>query len=215
MVTEKVYPKIFMWMFIGLLITFLTGYIVSINENMLYKVFSGAGCIILAIIEIALVIFLSARIKKMKPMTAKISFILYSFVSGLTFSAIFVTYELTSIIFVFGITAFLFGIFALLGYVLKIDLSKFGIFLLMALLGIIVCGILSIFIHNETFNFIITAASLLIFLGYIVYDINRIKNSLDEFPEEDNLAIFGALQLYLDFINVMIRLLEFFGKRRD
>lgn len=215
MVTEKVYPKIFMWMFIGLLITFLTGYIVSINENMLYKVFSGAGCIILAIIEIALVIFLSARIKKMKPMTAKISFILYSFVSGLTFSAIFVTYELTSIIFVFGITAFLFGIFALLGYVLKIDLSKFGIFLLMALLGIIVCGILSIFIQNETFNFIITAASLLIFLAYIVYDINRIKNTLDEFTEEDNLAIFGALQLYLDFINVMIRLLEFFGKRRD
>ena len=87
---NRVYTKVFMWMFIGLLVTFLTGYIVSINENMLINIFGKSTWMFLSVADVILVIVLSARIRKMNALTAKIMFIIYSFVSGLTFSAIFV-----------------------------------------------------------------------------------------------------------------------------
>ena len=105
---KNVYSKVFGWMFIGLLLTFLTGYTVANNTRMLLFVFQGSSWLIFAIIELALVIFLSARLHKMSPITAKICFALYSIVTGLTFSSIFLVYEMESIIYVFGITALLF-----------------------------------------------------------------------------------------------------------
>ena len=93
MENNKVFGKVFMWMFIGLLITFLTGYVVSSNDNMLYNIFSGGTYFILIIIELVLVVYLSARIHKMQVTTARIVFILYSFVSGLTFGSIFIVFK--------------------------------------------------------------------------------------------------------------------------
>ena len=113
-------------MFAGLLVTFITGYTVSINENMLYNIFSGGTYILIVVVELLLVIILSARIAKLKSTTAKILFLLYSFTTGLTFGSIFVVYELTSIMLIFLITSLLFGIFALIGYKTDIDLSKFS-----------------------------------------------------------------------------------------
>ena len=109
---NKIFSKIFFWMFIGLAITFGVGYYVSLNENMLFNIFSRYY-IFFVIAEIAVVIWLSARINKMQPTTAKILFCLYSFITGLTFSSIFVVYQMTSIVMVFGITALIFLIFAL------------------------------------------------------------------------------------------------------
>ena len=198
---NKIFSKIFFWMFIGLAITFGIGYYVSLNSNMLYNVFSKYY-IFLVIAEIAVVIWLSARIRKMRPTTTKILFCLYSFLTGLTFSSIFVLYEITSIISIFGITAIIFLIFALIGYFTKIDLTKFGVYLFMGLLGVIICSIINMF-------------ALIIFIAYIAYDIQIIKRNLYTFEEQDNLAIFGALQLYLDFINIFLRLLQLFGRSRD
>lgn len=212
---KKVYTKIFMWMFIGLLVTFLTGYIVSINENMLINIFGKSTWIFLSIIEVILVIVLSARIRKMNALTAKIMFIVYSFVSGLTFSSIFVTYELESIMYVFGITSVLFGTFALIGHFTKIDLSKFSIILLMGLIGIIICGIIGMFIQNETFDITICIIGIVIFTLYIIYDMHKIKYLFNSFDNEDNLAICCALELYLDFINLFLRLISLLGKHRD
>lgn len=217
MESKSLYAKVFMWMFIGLLVTFLTGYIVSINENMLINIFGKNIWIFLTIAELILVMVLSARIRKMKAITAKIMFIVYSFVSGLTFSSIFVVYQLESIMYVLGITAGLFGIFSLIGYFTKIDLSKMGIFLLMGLIGIIVCGIINMFIQSETFDLAICIISIVIFIFtlYIIFDINRIKSLYNCFDDEDNLAICCALQLYLDFVNIFLDLLRLFGKNRD
>lgn len=212
--SNKVFSKVFMWMFIGLAITFGIGYYVSVNPNMLFNVF-GSYYLVLAIAEIVVVIWLSARIRKMKPMTAKILFCLYSFLTGLTFSSIFVVYEISSIIYVFGITAILFLIFALIGYFTKIDLTKIGVYLFMALLGVIICSIINIFVGSETFDLGITIVCLIVFIIYIAYDMQIIKRNLYLIPEEDNLAIYGALQLYLDFINIFLRLLQLFGKSRD
>lgn len=199
----------------GLLLTFLTGYIVSVNENMLINIFGKSTWIFLSIIEVILVIILSARIRKMNALTAKIMFIVYSFVSGLTFSSIFVAYELESIMYVFGITSLLFGLFALVGHFTKIDLSKFSIILLMGLIGIIICGIIGMFIQNETFDITICIIGIVIFTLYIVYDMHKIKHLFNSFDNEDNLAICCALELYLDFINLFLRVISLIGKHRD
>ena len=212
--SNKIFSKVFFWMFIGLAITFGIGYYVSINDVMLYNVFSKYY-IFLIIAELVVVIWLSARIRKMKPMTAKILFCLYSLITGLTFSSIFVVYKITSIVYVFGITSLIFLIFALIGYFTKIDLTKLGIYLFMALLGVIICSVINLFVGSETFDFGITIVCLLVFIAYIAFDIQVIKRNLYLIPEEDNLAIYGALQLYLDFINIFLRLLRIFGNSRD
>lgn len=212
---NKVYSKVFGWMFIGLLLTFLTGYTVANNLNMLLFVYEGNKWIIFSIIEIVLVIFLTARIQKMSSITAKICFVIYSIVTGLTFSSIFLTYELGSIIYVFGITALLFGIFALFGHFTKMNLSKISTYLFMGLLGILICGIINIFVGNETFDIVICIVGVIIFLGYTAYDIKKINYLLQSFDNEDNLAIYGALELYLDFINLFLKLLRLFAKRND
>lgn len=209
---NQIFTKVFMWMFIGLLITFGTGYYISLNSNMFYNVFSKYY-IFLAIIEIGVAIFLSVRIRKMNPMTAKILYLLYTFLTGLTFSAIFVAYKVTSIIFVFGISALIFGIFAAIGYFTKLDLSKIGIYLLMILIGIILCSIINIFIKSETFNLALVIVCLILFIIYVAYDIQVIKRNMYGIPDEENLAIYGAFQLYIDFINIFIRLLQLFGDR--
>lgn len=214
MLDNKVFSKVFMWMFIGLAITFGTAYYVSVNPNMLFNVF-GSYYWILIIAEIVVVIWLSARIRKMKATTAKILFCLYSFLTGLTFSSIFVVYQITSIVYVFGITAFIFLIFALIGYFTKIDLTKLGIYLFMALLGVLICIIINAFIKSAAFDLGLTIICLIIFIIYIAYDIQIIKRNLYMITEEDNLAIYGALQLYLDFINIFLRLLQLFGRSRD
>ncbi len=208
--------KTFGWMFIGLLVTFITGYVISMNPNMLLNVMSTTGLILIVIIEFALVIFLSARITKTKPITAKISFLLYSFVSGLTFSSIFVVYEITSIMFVFLITAILFAVMAAIGAFTKVDLTKMGTYLFMALLGVILCTIVNIFLNSPSFDLIISIVVILIFIGFTAYDVQKIKNLSEmNLIAEDNLAIYGALELYLDYINLFLHLLRFFGNNND
>ena len=211
---NKIFSKIFFWMFIGLAITFGIGYYVSLNENMLYNVFSKYY-IFLIIAELVVVIWLSARIRKMNPTTAKLLFCVYSFLTGLTFSSIFVVYKMTSIVMVFGISALIFLVFALIGYYTKLDLTKIGTYLFMALFGIIICSIINIFVGSETFDLTLTVICLIVFIIYVAYDIHIIKRNLYMIPEEDNLAIYGALQLYLDFINIFLRLLQLFGRSRD
>lgn len=211
---NKFLSKVFLWMFIGLLVTFATGYTVSVNENMLYNIFSGGTYFLIVLVELVLVIVLSARITKLKSTTAKILFLLYSFVTGLTFGVIFVVYELTSIMTIFLITAMLFGLFALIGYKTNVDLSKFGTYLLMMLVGIIICIIINIFLNNSTFDMFISCISVIVFLGFTAYDIQKVKYLEGQVPE-DNLAIIGALELYLDFINIFLDLLKLFGKSKD
>ncbi len=210
---NNVFKKVYMWMFIGLLLTFATGYFVSINENMAYKVYNLYW--VLAIIEIILVIVLSARIGKMNITTSRIMFLTYSFVSGLTFSSVFIAYDMRSIIIVFLISSLLFLIFAILGYTTKLDLTSVGTFLLMALIGIVICSIINIFVGNGTFEIVICSISILIFLGFTAYDVNKIKQLQDIYPDEDSLAIVGALELYLDFINIFLDLLRIVANNRD
>lgn len=211
---EKVLSKVFLWMFVGLMITFLTGYYVSYNPNMLYNIFMTNSYYLIMIGELLLVIFLSARINKMNFITAMLSFLGYSVLSGLTFSCIFVLFEVTSIIYIFGLTSLLFIIFAIFGYFTKIDLTKLGNILLIGLIGLIIISIVNLFIMNNVVDFVTLIVGLLIFILFIAYDIQKIKNLINSNYDEDKVAIMGALQLYLDFINIFLRLIQIFGSRR-
>lgn len=211
---NKIYSKIYLWLFIGLLVTFLTGVYTTTNEAALSVIFSKGYYWIFVLIELGLAIFLSARIHKMQPTTAKISYLLYTFFSGLTFSSLFIVYKLESIILVFAIAAVLFLVFALIGHFAKLDLSKIGTYLLMMLIGIIICTIINLFLQNSTFDIVISCISVVAFLGFIAYDIQKIKR-LNGYLAEDNLAVIGAFELYLDFINIFIDLLRLFGKSDD
>jgi len=211
---NKIYSKVYLWLFVGLLITFLTGAYTATNEAALSVIFSKGYYWIFALIELGLAIFLSARIHKMQPTTAKTLYLIYTFFSGLTFASLFIVYKLESIILVFGVTSLLFLIFALIGHFTKLDLSKVGTYLIMMLVGVIICTIINIFLQNSTFDIVISAVSVIIFLGFIAYDVQKIKR-LNGYLAEDNLAIIGAFELYLDFINVFIDLLRLFGKSDD
>lgn len=206
--------KVFGWMFAGLLVTFLTGYYISLNEYALAKIFSGIGYILMIAIELGLVIFLSARIRKMKPTTARICFLLYSFITGITFGGIFIIYELTSIVYAFLITAIVFGLCALLGKFSKIDFTKFGTYLYIGLFAVIICSVVNIFLKAPIINTVLSGAIIIIFMGLTAYDIQKIKKMEGTIPEE-NLPIYGALELYLDFINLFVEILKIVGKAKD
>ena len=212
---NKIFAKIFLWMFLGLMLTFGVAYYISTQDNIVYNLFSNSKYLIIWIIEIVVVVVLSARINKLSLMSARILFLLYSFLTGITVSSIFIIYSIGSIIYVFLIAAILFLIFGLIGYFTKLDITKIGSILFMALIGSLICIIINMFINNEAFDLGISIVMILIFLGYIAYDINIIKRNLYNIEDEDKLAIYGALELYLDFINLFLRLLSLFGKSRD
>lgn len=214
MENNKLFTKIYGWMFLGLMISAITGYYVSTNGNMLYNIFDKGMYWILALAEIVVCIWLSAGIRKMQPMTAKILFYLYSFLTGLTFSAIFVAYEMNSIVLIFGMTSALFAVMALIGKYTNLDLTKMGTILFIGLIGIVIASLINIIIGSETIDILVTIVGIIIFIGYIAYDVQKIKYIAASL-EEDKAAIICAFELYLDFINLFIKLLRLFGKSKD
>ena len=212
---SKFFSKVFVWMFIGLAITFCTGALVASNPKALGTIFSFGGYIGIVIIELILVFVLSAFVHKMSPIAAKISFIVYSVVSGLTFSSIFVVYEIESIMVVFLMAAAIFFVLALIGYFTKADITKIGTILLVSLIVTIVLSIINIFVMSSSFNLVICLLALAIFMAYVCYDVQKLKAYYSNGLSNDNMVIYGALELYLDFINIFLRLLQLFGKSKD
>lgn len=204
--------KVFQWFGIGLLVTFLVAYFVSTNVSLLSFIFTGYTYLIIILLELGIAIWLSTRIRSMSSGLTKGLYIGYSALTGLTFSSIFVVYEISSIIWIFLVTAIVFGLFSLVGKSSKVDLSGFGIYLLIALLALVILEVINLFVLSDTLNMTVCIISLVVFVGYIAYDIQRI---VQNYEETDNMAVIGAFDLYLDFINIFLRLLQLFGKERD
>ncbi len=204
--------KVFRWFGLGLLVTFLVAFLVSTNIQALTFIFSGSIYWIIFILELVLAIWLTSRIHSMSSGTAKALYIGYSALTGLTFSSIFVVYEITSIIWIFLASALVFIIFSWLGKSDKFDLSNYGLYLFIALLGAIILEVINLFLMNNTLNMVLCVVVLCIFVGYVAYDVQKI---IRRYEETDNMAVIGAFDLYLDFINIFLRLLQLFGKERD
>lgn len=211
---NNVYYRMFLWLFVGLLITFISGYSLSLNKELLYSILV-IGLIPIIIIEILIAIFMGLRIKKMNPITAKICYIIYSVTTGITFGTIFLEYKLLSIMSIFLVSAIMFALLAIYGYTTKKDLTKFSTILVVALISMIVVSILNLLVFKSTtLELLLSILSIFIFLGYIAYDMRNIKYLMNSLGEE-KASIYGAFQLYLDFINLFIRLIELFGKNKD
>lgn len=211
-VMRKVYGK----MTLGLLATALTSYLMLSSPALLTMLFSSTFSIwILFAVELGLVIYLSARIDKLSTGTATALFYAYSILNGVSLTPIFLVYTGVSIATTFAITAGTFGAMTIFGYVTRQDLSKIGSFLIMALFGLIVCALVNLFFQNTMFELLISCAGVLIFVGLTAWDTQAIKRMSAEADPSmvGKIATMGALTLYLDFINLFLYLLRFFGNR--
>lgn len=211
-VMRQVYGK----MTLGLLATALTSFLMLSSPALLNMLFSTTATIwILFAAELALVIYLSARIDKLSTGAATALFYAYSILNGVTLTPIFLAYTGVSIATTFAITAGTFGAMTIFGYVTRQDLSKFGSILFMALIGLILCAVVNMFLHNSMFDLLISGAGVLIFVGLTAWDTQSIKRMCAEADSETKgkVATMGALSLYLDFINLFLYLLRFFGNR--
>lgn len=211
--------RVYSWMTIGLLLTAVVAYFVAITPEAINLIFSNRWVFyILLLAELGAVIYLSTMISKMSASTATFVFLGYSILSGITFSAIFLAFTLSSIGMTFAITAGMFGIMSLYGYVTKTDLTTVGNIAFMGLIGIILASLVNLFFQNPMADWIITYIGIIVFVALTAYDTQKIKeyNIIgNEGTEDDHKeSIMGALTLYLDFVNLFLKLLNLFGKRR-
>lgn len=207
----------FSWLFIGLLVCFGVSWITTFNEDLaltIFGAFGGYGYFVYLIAELVVAFILILRIYKLNPLTAKILYLLYTALTGLSLTGIFVVYTTASLTFVFLAAALIFGAFALLGKTTKVDLSKWSTYVLMALIGIIILEIINIFLLNNSLSIVLCIVSILVFTFFIAFDIQK---ALDKsyMANCENKGIYCAFQLFLDFINIFLDLLRLFGKTRD
>ncbi|SDP37567.1 Bax inhibitor-1/YccA family protein [Desulforhopalus singaporensis] len=212
--------KTFNWMAVGLGITGIVAFFTAYS-GLAYTIIGTPLFIVLVFGELGLVFYLSARIEKLKAGTAKSLFVGYSVLNGLTLSVIFLAYTSASIAGTFFITAGMFGAMALYGLVTKKDLSGWGSFLFMGLVGIIIASVVNIFLKSSNMYWIISLIGVFVFTGLTAYDVQKIKRMGEEgiMAQGESAitkgSIMGALALYLDFINLFLMLLRFFGGSRD
>ena len=210
--------KVYVWMTLALAITALTAYGVASTPALLTAIYTSKVLFWgLIIAELGLVFYVSARIQRLSLSTATLLFILYSIINGATLAFIFALYSTSIIVQTFVVTAGTFGAMAVYGYFTKKDLTSWGRLLLMALIGLIIAGVVNIFLHNSTMDLIISGIGVLVFVGLTAYDSQKIKQMLQMAPDaseaSQKLALVGALSLYLDFINLFIYLLRILGRR--
>jgi len=180
-------------------------------------VFGGIMPIVLMLVTLGLVFFISFRINRLQPTTAFALFALYAGLMGVALGSIFLAYTGVSITRVFFITAATFGAMSLYGYTTGRDLSGFGSFLFMGLIGLILASLVNIWLASSAMQFIISCVGVLIFVGLTAYDTQQIKEMYDVNDDgtvSGRKAIMGALRLYLDFLNLFVMLLQLFGDRR-
>lgn len=214
-----IFRKVYIWMSLALCITGLTALIIANNNDIMYSLLQNEAMFWgILIAELVLVFVLAGKINKLSMGTATFLFILYSILNGVTMSLIFIIYTESSIASTFFVTAGTFGAISIYGYATKKDLSSWGSILIMGLIGIIIASIVNIFMASETLYWIISYAGVLIFVGLAAYDTQKIKKAILDPNVEVNeslnkIALMGALELYLDFVNLFLHLLRIMGNR--
>lgn len=216
--TNVMIKNVYLWMCGALAITGLTAYYVASSPAILSWMFSNAWTIFALIIaELGLVIGLSAAINRISALTATLMFLAYSVINGMTLSTIFLVYEIGSIASTFFVTAGTFGAMAIYGSVTQKDLTKVGNLCIMAVIGLIIATLVNLFIKSTMMEMIVSGVGVLVFVGLTAYDAQKIKEAfygVAESEEANKFAVIGALNLYLDFVNLFLYLLRLFGRRK-
>ena len=215
---------VFMWMFLALSITAVTSYLFATTPSLINMLInpetgsmSGTGWIVM-LAPLGLVLLMAMGYQRLSASTLVLIFVVYSILMGASLSFIFLIYTGASIAKTFLITSAMFGVMAVVGYTTKTDLSKFGSIMFMGLIGIIIASVINMFMRSEMMDYIISFIGVLVFTGLTAYDVQKLKrigaSVTGETESARKLTIMGALTLYLDFINLFLFLLRFFGNRR-
>jgi FtsH-binding integral membrane protein len=212
--------RVYNWMGLGLALTAIVALYTTSNHYLLSLIFKNSLVFFGLIIgELALVIVLSAAINRLQASTATLLFFLYAGLNGLTLSVIFLAYTQASITSTFFVTAGTFAVTSFYGYTTQRDLTSWGSFFFMGLIGIIIASVVNFFLHSAMIYWIVTYAGVLIFVGLTAYDTQKLKEmALAGFADEETArksAVLGALAIYLDFINLFLMLLRILGRSRD
>lgn len=203
--------RTYSWMFAGMALTAIIAYLTSQNQPLMDTLRGfGFGIVLL---QLGVVFFLSFMVQRVSATIAGLLFMAYAALTGLTFSYLLIAYTGSSVVGAFAASALTFGAMSLIGYTTKRDLSGLGRFFLFALIGLIIASIVNIFVASGPFGFIISIVGVLLFAGLTAYDTQRLKEIALSGQGTENLAIYGALQLYLDFINIFLFILRLGGSR--
>lgn len=226
--TQSFVSNVFLWMFAALGLTAATAYLFGTNASlisMLLQVTPEGGARISALgwivtfAPFVIVLIMSARVNKMSVQQTVIWYVVYSILMGMSLSFIFLAYTTASIFKTFIIAAGMFGVMAVVGYTTKTDLTKFGSFLFMALIGIIIATLVNFFMQSARMDYIISILGVLIFTGLTAFDVQKIKQignaGISDGEMMAKITVHAALTLYLDFLNLFLYLLRFFGSSRD
>jgi FtsH-binding integral membrane protein len=221
-ITRTFIASVFSWMGAALAITAVTAYIFGTDASYIRYLVSETGLTGLGYFvmfaPIGFVLLMSFGFQRLSQMALSILFLVYSVIMGMSLSFIFLVYAHSEIYTTFGISAALFGVMALTGYTTKTDLTKLGSILFMALVGIIIASVVNMFLGSSQMNYIISFIGVLVFTGLTAYDVQKLKRigAGVEYGSEAaaKLSIMGALNLYLDFINLFLMLLRLFGNRK-
>lgn len=218
--------NVFSWMFAAMGLTALAAYLFGTSDELFSLIYgiNEKGVMsmtmlgwIVTFAPFIIVLGMSFSGNKLSTRSTILLYLLYSTLMGMSLSSIFYVYTSASIVKTFVITAGMFGIMAIMGYTTKTDLTKLGSILLMALFGMIIAMLVNFFTHSARLEYIISVAGVIVFTGLTAYDVQKIKNigqlGIDENDTMMKITIFAALSLYLDFLNLFLYLLRFFGRR--
>lgn len=213
--TNNVMPKTFFWMFLGLLGTAIVSWY-TYSSGLFLEIFEKNFFGILLIIELVVVIAFSLLFHKLPPTIVAILYFAYSMINGVTISTIFAAFELNSIITVFTVSALAFGGLALYGYITKNNFSSWGPILTWGLIAGFIVTLINIFLKNSMLDLILDWFILILFFGMTIYDMNQLKMlQYQEGLDHNKIHIYAAMQLYLDFINIFLRVLSIFGNKKE
>lgn len=221
---QSVMKMVYVWMTLGLSVTALVAWYVASNEALWPVVFNPTTMIvsIIAVFAISIIIPLGMTRRWLSPTMAAVAFFVYALIMGVLLSSIFFTFELGAIWSALATTAVLFGVMSVFGFTTKMDLMKWGTYLFMGLIGLIVVSLLNAFVfRSDTMGWLMSIVGVVLFTAMTAYDTQKIKHMANSFEAQNDgslaakISVYGALSLYLDFINLFLMLLRLFGGGRD
>jgi FtsH-binding integral membrane protein len=214
---QSIMRQVYTWMVLGTLVTAGVAY-VTVNTSLITLATTPIILLIAILAEFGVVIGISRGLNRLSSGAATLLFIVYAGLNGFTLSMIFLAFSIQSIFLAFAATAGLFGVMSIIGYTTRIDLSKMGTFLMMAVIGLIIAMVINLFVSSSLLTMVVSMAGVLIFTALTAYDTQRIGRMAEQMNMNDEMVmkfgIFGALKLYLDFINMFLFILQLTGRRR-
>lgn len=211
--------KTFLLVAVGLAVSTGVAFLISTNIYPFLMTIGSFGFLICAIAEIVLVVYFTRKLMDMSKGAAYLCFFVYSILNGINLSVIFAVYTYSSIVYALGMTTVLFICMSIIGHSTSIDLTKFSSYFFIGLIVIIAASLLNLLIKSSTIEWLICCLGIVIFLGLIAFDMQKLRQLYNQTFSNSELSgkmmIYGALELYLDFINLFIRVLSIFGRRKD